>query len=1351
MCPKDFDYESRNSNRAQDNEFYNFKDEFNRVNKVDEFSSNLDVDVLTSGHEYNPYSQEITNPSDDNKTNRAEDTSSSHAENVSNNTGSVKDAAKLQSVTNTTTSLVSNLQSVLLTATVAGGAAIGVVTAVTSPMIDVSLFSRTKEALVFEVETTNIEESDEVIAKLSKGDEVYEIKLEGQRFLNFEDLEENNEYTLEIHLNGDRKFRKNYMTVGPDIPVELTVGEYTRENLVFDVYKPDTYSFVTVTVYSDSKNYLAKDQTTESQHYSVTGINYHENVYLSVTDESGKGLAFSEFAPLPDIPDVTMSEVSESTVISQTSAEIALQVSETVDVTNLTVKLNGVTIANPNIEYNPEQPLNYLMTFEGLSMSTTYELEVYKEGQVNALIRMSFTTLAKADITFSEVSDESRIEAYYAEFGLVASEEIDTSTCSVKVDGSTSSGYYLVADDDQPLHYTLVLEGLDADCSQRVEIYIRGQSNAAFTKTFRTPASTQVSFTKISEVIEKTTVTYVFECNSEFEIDELKFMLNEEEREVAFDADQDNPGRYTLEINGLAANSSYYFDIYLNGQSAKVFSSVFTTKNVIQITDYTVDARVDYTDINLVFDDTPVVEDLVIEIINKNTEELALYEVSQGQSATELLVHAYELAPGTKYQWTISTEGVTLRSEYFDTLTELNFSEYTDDRDIGYNYAKLVINVGGRELIDAEMNDLVFKVNNETLTNVSFVSATTDYARGYYYLELSNLNSNMGYVVGIYNGEGKEYLTIQFNTEKPTDLVIRANNTDASLTEATITYSFSRTPDDDEIGVKINGVIATQGEQYGVEPGQSDNEYIYYFYNLTQGETYTVSIYHVASGWDIETSSFTTQSIAFTELRNEILTDSATFYYECNDSIEPSEIKVYLDEVEIDHFRCIEDTSQEDVYVLSIFNLQEETTYDMRVMLADSVTLVEKTFVTTGNITSASYNQNDSVIGSNSADIVFTFNRCPLEDEITYVVTDASGFDLAVDISVSDGPGDTESKVSITGLTEDTTYMVKAYLTSEGTSGNPLGSAEITTETQTSQLSVSIDTSKGTEGFDIYENSFIVYLEFSRETSANEVEAVVSGADNASIVFDEDNLHATATVDGCESDTDFNFIVQTISGETLMTEVVRTKAEEPDPTGSTFSLTEKSRNVDTQSATIYFECTGECDESKLVIMDNGITQDNSQFSLEDGGDYTLMLYRGDTTVNEHSVTIDYDGTRIYETTITYSDDQQGTTTDLEFRFELDGSGASSTSPLRITYVTGTLPEGGSTGPNINVTVQRDGKQVGSDSIAIDGDQNIFAEIDIDGEEDPTGTNPYTYEGTYTIIMWDINQTEQIYSTEIQLP
>lgn len=1252
MCPKDFDYESRNSNRAQDNEFYNFKDEFNRVNRVEEFSSHLDIDTLTSGHEYNPYSQEITNASDDNKTNRAEDPSSSHTENVSNNTLGVNDAAKLQSVTNTTTSLFSNLQSVLLTATVAGGAAIGVVTAVTSPMIDISLFSRTKEALVFEVATTNIEASDEVIAKLYKGDEVYEIKLEGQRFLNFEDLEENNEYTLEIHLNGDRKFRKNYMTVGPDIPVELTVGEYTRENLIFDVYKPDTYSFVTVTVYCDSKNYLAKDQTTESQHYSVTGINYHENVYLSVTDESGKGLAFSEFAPLPDIIDVTMSELSESTVISQTSAEIALQASEAVDVANLTVKLNGVTISNPNIRYNPEQPLNYLMTFEGLSMSTTYELEVYKEGQVNALIKMSFTTLAKADITFSEVSDESRIEAYYAEFGLVASEEIDTSTCSVKVDGSTSSNYYLVADDDQPLHYTLVLEGLDADCSQRVEIYIRGQSNAAFSKTFRTPSSTQVSFTKISEVIEKSRVNYVFECSSEFAINELKFMLNEEEREVAFDADQDNPGRYTLEINGLEANSTYYFDIYLNGQSAKVFSSVFTTKNVTQITDYTVDARVDYTDINLVFDDTPVVEDLVIEIINKNTEELALYEVNRGQSTTELIVHAYDLAPGTKYQWTISTEGVTLRSEYFDTLTELNFSEFTDDRVVEYNHAKFVINAG-RELIEAEMNDLVFKLNNETLTNVSLVSAATDYARGYYYLELNGLNSNMGYVVGIYNGQGKEYLTIQFNTTKPTDIVIRATNTDASLTEATITYSFSRTPADDEIGVKINGVIASQGEQYGVEPGQSDNEYIYYFYNLSQGETYSVSIYHIASGWDIETSSFTTQSITFAELRNEILTDSATFYYECNDSIEPTEIKVYLDEVEIENFRCIEDSTQDNVYILSITGLAEETAYSMRVSIAGDVTLVERTFTTA--------------------------------------------------------------------------------------------------QAESSQLSVSIDTSKGTEGFDIYENSFIVYLEFSQETNENEVVAVVSGADNASIVFDGDMRHATATVDGCEPDTDFNFIVQTTSGETLMTQIVLTKAEEPDPIGSTFSLTEKNRSVDMQSATIYFDHTGECDESKLVIMDNGITQDNSQFSLEDSGDYTLILYRNDTTVNEHSVTIDYDGTRIYETTITYSDDQQGTTTDLEFNFELDGSGASSTSPLRITYVTGTLPEGGSTGPNINVTVQRDGVQVGSDSIAIDGDQNTFAEIDINGEEDPTGTNPYTYEGTYTIIMWDINQTEQIYSTEIQLP
>lgn len=1066
MCPKDFDYESRNSNRAQDNEFYNFKDEFNRVNKVEEFSSHLDVDALTSGHEYNPYSQEITNASDDNKTNRTEDPSSSHTENVSNNTKSVKDAAKLQSVTNTTTSLVSNLQSVLLTATVAGGAAIGVVTAVTSPMIDVSLFSRTKEALVFEVATTNIEASDEVIAKLSKGDEVYEIKLEGQRFLNFEDLEENNEYTLEIHLNGDRKFRKNYMTVGPDIPVELTVGEYTRENVVFDVYKPDTYSFVTVTVYSDSKNYLAKDQTTESQHYSVTGINYHENVYISVTDESGKGLAFSEFAPLPDIIDVTMSELSESSVISQTSAEIALQTSEAVDVANLTVKLNGVIISNPNIQYNPEQPLNYLMTFEGLSMSTTYELEVYKEGQVNALIKMSFTTLAKADITFSEVSDESRIEAYYAEFGLVASEEIDTSTCSVKVDGSTSSNYYLVVDDDQPLHYTLVLEGLDADCSQRVEIYIQGQSNAAFSKTFRTPASTQVSFTKISEVIEKTTVNYVFECSSEFEINELRFMLNEEEREVAFDPDQDNPGRYTLEINGLAPNSTYYFDIYLNGQSAKVFSSAFTTKNVIQITDYSVDARVDYTDINLVFDDTPVVEDLVIEITNQNTQQLALYEVSEGQSATELIVHAYNLDPGTTYQWVISTEGVTLRGEYFNTLTELNFSEFTDDRVLEYNHAKFIVNAG-REIKESEMSDIVIKLNGETMTNISLVSVASTYARGYYSIELNELIANKAYVLGIYNSQGKELFTISFNTPPSTDLGVEATSVDPALNEAVITYQFTREPNDNEIAVRLNEVALTQGEDYGVEQGDNQYEYFYYFFNLTPGETYVVDIYHVETSTILVQNSFTCLTMQFNELteKTDIAADYATFYYECNASIEPAEIKVYLDEVEIDHFRCIEDSTQNNVYILSVTGLAEETEYNMRVSLADNVTLAERTF----------------------------------------------------------------------------------------------------------------------------------------------------------------------------------------------------------------------------------------------------------------------------------------------TTITDSNDQQGTTTDLEFNFELDGSGASSTSPLRITYVTGTLPEGGSTGPNINVTVQRDGVQVGSGSIAIDGVQSTFAEIDIDGEEDPTGTNPYTYEGTYTIIMWDINQTEQIYSTEIQLP
>lgn len=545
MKEKDFDY-GRNA-KAQDNEFFSFSDE---INQSEDYSYVFQNDSIEYAKEENPKSEEVNNAGDN--------------------------IAAINSPKPVVAPKVSTVSILIVTAATTGGTILGGVTIATSPYINVSLFQSTSTSLVFEVETANIVETDELVATLSNGDYEFTYSIIESSFVSFEELNENEEYTLNVTLNGESKFSKKYITTGAFSDVFLEIMEYRSDYLSFIVYNESGYSFITTTVYNATTKYLINDQTEPKHEYVVTNFDPTKQVFISVKN-GNNGLAFMDLSPIGEpLEELSLSLLKDSSDIGYNYASFILETNREFNSGEIEILLNERELYN----YYLELDLNnrYLLSIPDLSPETNYSLVIRDTSSSRELVNYNFVTPKEPldELELTELSSDHDIAITEATLYFSSNRTVIDDEYIIYLDGIEYTSSTLV--ELSTNEYALSLTDLTPNTSYTLLIKNR-ENNSEIVEVVFATKDVMLELTPLTDMndIGFNETSLHFSSNREIKDGEVSLLLNESSYTDS-SLMENGTNEYMITLGSLTEKTEYTFVVVDNETNTRIVEFTFITE-----------------------------------------------------------------------------------------------------------------------------------------------------------------------------------------------------------------------------------------------------------------------------------------------------------------------------------------------------------------------------------------------------------------------------------------------------------------------------------------------------------------------------------------------------------------------------------------------------------------------------------------------------------------------------------------------------------------------------------------------------------------------------------------------------
>ena len=211
-----------------------------------------------------------------------------------------------------------SISTIILTAAVSGTSIVGVVAITMVKDIDVQLYYKSAQSLVFKVEKRNIDEEDYLYSILMYEDEpYYELEISDEKYITFDGLMEETNYVLQIYIienyfaepdeNDESQNRDNepkllhsasYKTNSYYDERSIEIMNYSIDDgLSFIAINSNNYSFLTTRVFSDEKEILTDDFSGVYKEYHIDFDSSFEgkSIYISLKyKDNGVGFLYLE-------------------------------------------------------------------------------------------------------------------------------------------------------------------------------------------------------------------------------------------------------------------------------------------------------------------------------------------------------------------------------------------------------------------------------------------------------------------------------------------------------------------------------------------------------------------------------------------------------------------------------------------------------------------------------------------------------------------------------------------------------------------------------------------------------------------------------------------------------------------------------------------------------------------------------------------------------------------------------------------------------------------------------------------------------------------------------------------------
>ena len=179
---------------------------------------------------------------------------------------------------------------------------LGVVKLPTIPAVHVRLIAASSSSLAFSLKT-NIEDHSDMYIVLKGAD--YEMSTSFQEYVKFNDLKQNEVYTLSVYQEETSRYSSNYYTnTKEDINnINITVTSYIDDKLYF--YFEDSISgekLYTVTVKNKACSVIYTDETSSPKEYEID--NFKEDVAIFVAVNGTISAGIQVFKPIYDYENI---------------------------------------------------------------------------------------------------------------------------------------------------------------------------------------------------------------------------------------------------------------------------------------------------------------------------------------------------------------------------------------------------------------------------------------------------------------------------------------------------------------------------------------------------------------------------------------------------------------------------------------------------------------------------------------------------------------------------------------------------------------------------------------------------------------------------------------------------------------------------------------------------------------------------------------------------------------------------------------------------------------------------------------------------------------------------------------